>query len=124
MHGAGPQQCFAFSPGPGPRAGVKVHDILLNDVICTVYDMVPVVHWRPNIFAVPYGREGAEFVRVNAGLVSKFVENPECRVWTVCLVCGRCVWSPSPTEAIQEQQSHRQHPLPRQPSAPLEKWGS
>ena len=60
----------------------------LLEFMSSVYDMV--VHWRPNIFAVPYGREGAEFVRVIAGLVSKFVANPECRpyVWFVVAVSG------------------------------------
>ena len=49
-----------------------------------------VISWRRNLFLLPWGREGADFVQLLADLISRFVNEPAHRpyIWQAVVVAG------------------------------------
>ena len=80
--------------------------------IASAYEQV--VHWRRNVFNVPYGATGGAFVDELAGLIRSFAEGTPLRqiAWkAVCVACHLLLQRPNTSGTAQTFSKHLQRRL-------------
>ena len=87
-------------------------DDQFHDAIASAYEQV--VHWRRNVFNVPYGAIGADFVDELATLISSFADCTKLQQisWkSVCVACHLLLQKPSATGSASSHGQHLQRRL-------------
>ena len=86
----------------------------LGDAITAAYEKV--IHWRQNLFMVPYGKTGGDFVDELAALIQSFVDS-ECGslkkvAWkAVTVICHLLLQKPNPTGFTTSHSEHLERRL-------------
>ena len=86
----------------------------LGDAITTAYEKV--IHWRQNLFMVPYGKTGGDFVDDLAALIQSFVDSAcgslKKVAWkAVTVICHLLLQKPNPTGSTTWHSEHLERRL-------------